>query len=388
MADGDEGWQLVDYSAEGHDRRQIREWGQTAGNWSGYGRHVTSKDIRWKLREGEMLGYGGTGLVEQVTYRSVMMARKKIRAARNVSVEKIKEEGNIMEILVHRHIVELVGTYVRGQSELNILMYPAAVTDLDQFLSDIKNLRLGTSSVFGDISRRFDQLGFKGIYLNTDRDKIDEFLEGPLRFLASILGCITEAVLYMHMQQVRHQDITPKNILLSRQQVFLADFGSSKLLENDSDLLTDGFGIGTPIFLAPEVVERKGHHMAPADIYSLGCVFLFVATALYGASHIQLEKATSHRQNPKEKTLEIGKYIDNLRYLAAAKGKAHENELTCMPKHILAMTQAMLSHDPSTRPTIEQVHKTMYKIGGIDQIYHGKCCKKDGVYISKIIGQF
>jgi serine/threonine protein kinase len=60
--------------------------------------------------------------------------------------------------------------------------------------------------------------------------------------------------------------------------VKLADFGASKTIE---DLATIGSGAksirGTPYWMAPEVIKQTGHGR-PADIWSLGCTVIEMAT--------------------------------------------------------------------------------------------------------------
>jgi serine/threonine protein kinase len=385
MADiGNDEW-LADYfqpAAEVRDRKQILDWAKAPGHWSGCGKHVKSTDIKGKIHAGDILGEGATARVEKVTFRSVTMARKKIRV-RGMLVEQLREEANIMEKLVHRHIVELVGTYTHGQNQLYILTFPAAACCLQGFLDDIEDIRSGVADQ-EDVIKRFEALGFNGFLFPEDPNNTKS-LKRPLGFLSSILGCVTEAVSFIHKNNVRHRDLKPKNILLGPRQVYLADFGVSRDLRDSNHSITDGIA-GTRWYLAPEVARGEKHHMSPADIFSLGCVFLAVASVLYSAPHAQYEK-TIREADQTKKVADITKYLNDLRQRASRAGMAANDVLTCAPKHLLALIESMLSHDPKARPEARQINDTLYELGGIDQIYHGKCCKKATEYISKLIGR-
>ena len=72
---------------------------------------------------------------------------------------------------------------------------------------------------------------------------------------------------YMHRNGVIHRDLKSANILIHEDTMAkLADFGSSKRVEKHE--YSKSF-VGSPYFMAPEIVKREGHSYA-ADIWSLG----------------------------------------------------------------------------------------------------------------------
>ena len=80
----------------------------------------------------------------------------------------------------------------------------------------------------------------------------------------------------LHKHNMVYRDLKPENILLDEKgHVKLTDFGLSKILETESD---KAFTIcGTPQYLAPEVLLKKGYDKA-VDWWSLGCVMYEMLT--------------------------------------------------------------------------------------------------------------
>ncbi|CAN1283642.1 CBL-interacting serine/threonine-protein kinase 20 [Linum perenne] len=94
------------------------------------------------------------------------------------------------------------------------------------------------------------------------------------------------AVEFCHSRGVYHRDLKPENLLLDEQgNLKVSDFGLSAI--RDSTTRTDGLlhtTCGTPAYVAPEVVMRKGYDGAKTDIWSCGVV-LFVLLAGYLPFH-------------------------------------------------------------------------------------------------------
>ncbi|GAB2293664.1 CBL-interacting serine/threonine-protein kinase 16 [Dionaea muscipula] len=90
---------------------------------------------------------------------------------------------------------------------------------------------------------------------------------------------LISAVDFCHSRGVYHRDLKPENLLLDdNENLKVSDFGLSALPEQhrqDGLLHTQ---CGTPAYVAPEVLRKKGYDGAKADIWSCG-VILYVLLA-------------------------------------------------------------------------------------------------------------
>lgn len=90
---------------------------------------------------------------------------------------------------------------------------------------------------------------------------------------------LISAVDFCHSRGVYHRDLKPENLLLDHNgNLKVSDFGLSTFSEH---LRQDGLlhtTCGTPAYVSPEVLARKGYDGAKADIWSCG-VILFVLLA-------------------------------------------------------------------------------------------------------------
>jgi len=76
---------------------------------------------------------------------------------------------------------------------------------------------------------------------------------------------IVSAFSYLHSLHIAYRDLKPENILLDREgHVVITDFGFSKAIPDRTWTLC-----GTPEYLAPEIIQSKGHNKA-VDWWALG----------------------------------------------------------------------------------------------------------------------
>ncbi|MGH3335233.1 MAG: serine/threonine-protein kinase, partial [Nocardioides sp.] len=102
--------------------------------------------------------------------------------------------------------------------------------------------------------------------------------EGPLsdadlRFLASGLA---EGIASVHAVGVLHRDVKPSNVLIEGRTPILIDFGLARVAD-DPKLTHTGWLLGTPGYLAPEILD--GHDATTAsDVHSWGATVAFAGT--------------------------------------------------------------------------------------------------------------
>lgn len=166
-----------------------------------------------------------------------------------------------MERLDHHHILKLIGTYTWKPRQLYLLLYPVAVCDLNQFLEDVD---IRSDADGEDAMNRMQALGLKDVSTIEELAFSGNHFQSIPRtvtavgFLQQILGCMTEALAYIHAQDIRHMDLKPKNILLSPGKVYLADFGIARDVRESEDSITST-RVGTTYWMAPEVHEEQRH---------------------------------------------------------------------------------------------------------------------------------
>jgi serine/threonine protein kinase len=88
-----------------------------------------------------------------------------------------------------------------------------------------------------------------------------------------IATAAASALSYANEQGVVHRDIKPDNIMLSGEQVLVADFGVARAVSEVQEKLTaTGMIVGTPTYMSPEQASGDKAIDGRSDIFALACV--------------------------------------------------------------------------------------------------------------------
>lgn len=377
---------------EAKDRKTIEEWESTKIFWSGTGqKHVDSKELAFSVdgtHPPSKLGAGAYGVVDKVKYNGVMIVKKTIdrqNLKQSKTLDELREEAKIIERLTHRHVITLIGTFTHEENRfLNILTYPAAVCDLEQYLQDFEAIRYQRFDKILDITDRVRRLGFAHLqaidYLNPEVRK--ELLMAMSIRVMEQLGCVTDAMEYVHSMNVKHQDLKPRNIVMSPAKVYITDFGISRVLREPVGHVNDDLSVG---YAPPEVSFEEVHQPSAVDVYSLGSIFLNVVALPPGFPRIKCKAVLSSASDSREG--EIEGIASEIAVMLQQRGAEAQDNHTVSSKHIMGLIKWMLLNDPDERPDMSTVNSQLHVLGGLNQIYHSTCCKRTNAWMASHVNE-
>lgn len=154
--------------------------------------------------------------------------------------------------------------------------------------------------------------------------------QGPIggEDLRHFAAGLADALLAVHSVGVLHRDIKPSNVLLEGRAPVLIDFGLARLAD-DPRLTVTGWLLGTPGYLAPEILYGEDATTA-SDVHAWAAT---VAFAALGRPPFGRGPAMA--------------VMDRVR--------RGEHDLTGAPTELLPLLRSALAADPSGRPTLPAV---------------------------------
>ena len=173
------------------------------------------------------------------------------------------------------------------RNELVALKRPlASLLDDQQFLDRfLREAEIGRTLNHPNIVRILERGNVSGVPYFTmqlvEGETLLAFLrrEGPVepRLAASVVVQIAEALDFAHGKGVVHRDLKPSNImLLPDGSARVMDFGIARAERFETLTATSAF-LGTPHYVAPEMIEGLGAEPR-SDLYSLGVVLFELVT--------------------------------------------------------------------------------------------------------------
>ncbi|KAK7023029.1 cytokinesis protein sepH [Favolaschia claudopus] len=184
---------------------------------------------------GDSLGKGAFGQV----YRALNWATGETVAVKEIQLSNIPK-GELGEIMSE---IDLL----KNLNHENIVKYKGFVKTREYLYIILEFCENGS---LHNISKRFGKF--------------------PESLVAVYISQVLEGLMYLHEQGVIHRDIKGANILTNKDgTVKLADFG----VASNTTSVNDGAVVGSPYWMAPEVIEQSGATTA-SDIWSVGCVVI------------------------------------------------------------------------------------------------------------------
>lgn len=153
-------------------------------------------------------------------------------------LERFQREAHALSALSHRNVVQILDSVVLGDGRPGIVQELLTGPTLTEWLAD-----KGTVSP---------------------------------QMLASLLAPVCEAASLFHDAGIVHRDMKPDNLVFpdasaEPADIKIVDFGVARMTESDASKLTGKNILGTPEYIAPEIIEGNTAD-GRADVYSLGVV--------------------------------------------------------------------------------------------------------------------
>ncbi|ELP91470.1 serine/threonine protein kinase HT1, putative, partial [Entamoeba invadens IP1] len=197
-----------------------------------------------ELEEDKKLGEGSFGIVFKGMFRNNVVAIKKMKIGTEDDSQKIEfdKEVEMLDKFRSEYIVHFYGA----------VFIPSKICMVTEFAQ------------YGSLQ---------------DLMKHKTCIEIDMKLRVKYMIDAAKGISYLHTNGILHRDIKPDNILIFSLDINdnvnakLTDFGTSRNVNMMMTNMTFTKGIGTPKYMAPEVLNKK-KYKKPADVYSFAITML------------------------------------------------------------------------------------------------------------------
>ena len=167
--------------------------------------------------------------------------------------------------------------------------------------------------------------------------------EGPLvgDDLLWFADCLAEALEAVHSVGVMHRDIKPSNVIMEGRTPILIDFGLARVAD-DSRITMNGWLLGTPGYLAPEILHGE-------DATAASDVHAWAATVAYAG--------TGRAPFGRGPSVAI---MDRVR--------RGEHDLTGLDPMVLDLVEEALAPEAADRPSLDEVRDWIEDLASEDHV--------------------
>ena len=287
---------------------------------------------------------GSFGVVRKFNHRrtgEALAIKTFSRIFDDKTTRKILREIGILEVCNHKNIVRFVEAFRTDDhsQSMHLVISPWAPYTLHDFLHMPEALRETRCAWFQPGSVE------------------------SVREIHRIMYELADAVSYLHMNDIKHKDIKPENILLHCEgnaaeiTPLITDFGVSKMFSKDAQT---NFTDSTRVYLAPEQLDKESSTLK-ADIWQLGCCFAHLL-ALAGGGKLAHDRLLDSYMRSEDQSCSYIIAKEHSSFMVAL-GKI------CMggnsaQKRLYGVISGMLEVDPSERVDIEVVRAALAKYAG------------------------